>query len=354
MEQITKPISKILRKEMCDLAMTISYKTNMWNVSPTKKDISDCFLYLIVSYAESMNVSYETGLIKLWGFSYDQSDIKENIIGNNILAIYNGEIIDTLKTIHGIEMFEKNIKNNFDLFSFIKRNIAISPIIVSFDTYYCPWSNLFQKYHAFHYILINDMIKDCFICIESNSKNNEKLPFDGFENWRGHIFTFKLKKVTPNFFDYIHTIEEAVCFNKGNLIWNLNKCKEAFFKYNTFENDIKGFGNDFYAMPLIRSLKQLSDQRYCFSSGLGYIGKILNINNIFHNAQRSFSNCGELYNYLKMIIIKQILSNKTDFEKITNIIDDIINCETKNIKLIDEALSELRDGSSRISNIVEY
>ena len=315
----------------------------MWNIQPTNKDIFDCFNNLIVSFAESMNTNFETGLIKLWGLYYDEENNNASI-GENIYPTPNGDFVDTLKKYHGINIISHKIDDKNELLNFVEKNISLSPIIVSMDIYNCPWTNLYLKYNYNHCILINDMLKDCFICIDFNVKNNVKLPFSELINWKGDVMTFEVIKIEEtSSYIYIDEIENAVLFNKKNLIKSLNQIKKAFLQYDTLENDITKYGDDFYAVPLIKKLKRLSDDRLCFVIGLEHICKKINLNRDDLNIiLRGFTDCSQLYDQLKMIIIKCFLLNNTNYKKITKIIDDIIDCEAMNISALEKMLISIK------------
>ena len=109
----------------------------MWDIKPTSNRIFDCYFSSIVSFCETYNIEYRMALLKMWNFRFDK----------NVDQLITEDCLQSLAKYHGLSLSTNYIANAKDLLIFIKKNIHLSPVIISIDAISCPWCLSFQKYH---------------------------------------------------------------------------------------------------------------------------------------------------------------------------------------------------------------
>jgi len=314
------------------------------NISPYKSKYNydyECFDVACISVIKSLNRDYELMYSQAWDFDYVQED-KSHCLKDKIIS-YRGEIYDLLLKFHGIKIIKLENKL-FKSYKIIEENISNSlPVLVSIDTYFCPWDNyhfMLEHDNLNHFIVIIGVNNDTrnFICIDHNySSNYQLLPFDYFNN--GYMNTIIV-------FNKIEDYESPNCYEL--IISHLNNLLK-----NKFSNKIITFGSDLLNLHNIReqiTLKNIPEDilflklklnlqsRFRYSEYLAYIA-----NNHNDNKLMEFStDVGELgfrWQSIYSLLIKSVLSGNSNHLKMAG--EKVIEIASIEYKYINKLLKSV-------------
>lgn len=306
----------------------------MWDIHLTQKDLFDCFFGLVVSYAESYNLHYESSLLGTWGFRIDKKNDK--IISNNCLKL--------LSKNHGIEVTERSLSGFNELYDFVNNKIKDTPIIVSIDAIDCSWCISYRKYHIDHFILVVDIKQDSFMCVDSyfSGETVNQINFNNFIEWSGTahpICSIGYKNITPPKLSIFKEIHNQII--DTNMISNLYAFLNEIIERKAVETCHENYILDLYATPLIIRLKRLAEDRMCFIKGLMYMNGFYNNKNI-EDLISNIKTISNLYTAFKNKILKQIMLNRPKYNYLSEQFQIIIEQEQKSMEILNVIISQLK------------
>ncbi len=313
-------------------------KNKVWNIIPVDEKY-DCFLGNIISYAQSFSINYEMGLLGTWGFGYDTNN--EYSIGEKInFNFYNA--IENLKFFHGIKLNRYLLYSSNELENLLNDKLMNGPVIISVNTYYCPWCLSYKKYDLYHYILVVGIKnkKISFIDTYFASNNVMEIEIDALSFTSGIAFTFEKGLTECKNEDYICILRKTLKnIRKTQMINNLYNFKSDLISLESFDNELGIYKNDLTAVPIIVKLNYISSYRKNIHKALNYIGSILEHQTIFRHVSFLFDSLGIEYLLLKNKLIKQMIIGDIDQKFNLKKINAIIDLEKLCINEISDILS---------------
>lgn len=215
----------------------------------------------------------ECHLIKIgqWTFRYEYKE--GNAIGESINE-YFVRNNDCLKVYHGLEFY---MLSYHDIGLAIKNNY---PVICEVDLFDCYWDKDFKRYHFLHYILIYamDFKNRCFFCMDPFWKKSDiVIKFSEFNNIVKKCYLLNKKETKK--YNFYHELEKEVAFYKNSKAYdNLLTFSDDMVNKLEWEKEIKDYGKDLFAVPLLNKMRILITNRE------GYI-RMLSIENEKNNGE---------------------------------------------------------------------
>lgn len=151
--------------------------------------LDDCIATIATYYARDYELVY-CDAVKI-----DISEYEDYNFVKKYIDIFSINRIENLLKYHGvgIQMFNNNDRQ--DVREIIKKQIEDKkPILVHFDTYWCPWDLGFQKFSSEcgHYFIITNTVEGGFTCLDPYFNIDEiKLSDDFFHKGLKNIFLTK-------------------------------------------------------------------------------------------------------------------------------------------------------------------
>lgn len=151
--------------------------------------LDDCIATIATYYGRNYELIYSDGI---------RIDISEDESYNSVkkyIDIFSINRIENLFKYHGIGIQIFNNDDSQNLREIIKKQIEDNqPILVHFDTYWCPWDLGFQKFSSEcgHYFIITNIVEGGFTCVDPYFNIDEiKLSDDFFNKGLKNIFLTK-------------------------------------------------------------------------------------------------------------------------------------------------------------------
>ena len=306
----------------------------MWNINGIKENRFDCYLGSLVSYANHINIDTLLVYLSTWCYRYNPTiDELINQRSKNILEYYYGIFTESI--------FFKKIEL---LLAYLSDTLSNSPVIISIDDYFCPWSTGYKKYRLPRHILILDIQKEGLLCLDINypNKNNLLLPFRDLADWEGNVDRIYYAEPSSKIveIDYISELKKTIYINrKMKMIDNLNQLKQHFQKEILIKNCIDKFSTDYNNAYILIHIQRLINDRLCFCNGLSQVQNILGKSTQLSQLNDYIFESAKLIDVLKSKTLKQFMLGKIKYFGIDEYIDRIIDLEKKcykhaNLKII--------------------
>lgn len=192
--------------------------------------LDDCIATIATYYGRHYELIYSDGV---------SLDIMENEASDSVkkyVDILSINRIENLFKYHGVGIEVITSDDEYNLREIIKEQIEHDqPVLVHFDTYWCPWDLGFQKFSSEcgHHFIITDILENGFACVDPYFNISEiELLYDFFEKGIKNIFTTKC-------YDKLDTgnIDSSLILKniQDNYLSNgFNECLQDIIKY--FEN----------------------------------------------------------------------------------------------------------------------
>ncbi|MDR5002041.1 MULTISPECIES: BtrH N-terminal domain-containing protein [Brevibacillus] len=250
------------------------------DIIPLHHDSRNCKEDTIVTVATWWKRDYALMFLESWGFAFDQTQWKQSGKLYQSITPGIGDMLNLLRHLHGIEIFVKGSVSLQDTVALVESELQESrPVAIDLDSYYCPWSHGYQKYHSIHTCLIVGADKasqtytlvDCFY-----ERQNVTISIaDCFRQECRGIALFRKLPEHEQAFDWKQTILYA-------LKQTLYREREAtaFEKMREFADvlqqlpTVAGEFNDsqqVWMSPLLSILHAISNGRKHFASALQYV-----------------------------------------------------------------------------------
>ena len=225
---------------------------------------------IFVTYLKWKNKNYKNLFDGTWSFGFHENSnhLDINIYrDNNFTQLYN-----SLYRQFGIELEFISIFENYKiLLEHIQEELILGNILgACIDTFYCNWTNDYQKKHNTHYVLISGIQKDCFIiCDVYVSRNVQYLSIDVFFSTAKNLFFFRHKEnenICQKEFvlTAIDTMFEDT--NRDNDFKQMRKFANILKDSTYLRDELNLYNNDNVVMyPLLLQLNNIGYGRKCFS-----------------------------------------------------------------------------------------
>lgn len=297
----------------------------MWQIKSITDKKYSCEQALLISYAKHLNREYQMLLSDSWGFNY----YEKGSIGEKISPGYRKSRYENYEKFHGIKVNNKSVFSKDELVFFINKNIKLSPIMIDFDTYFCPWNNLYQKKSIYHRILIIDIIDQMhYECIDHYSEHSNILDISVLPRWEGVVSTFAVNNINyvPEFSFVDEIRKHSEYLKKNNMLVKL----KSFFS-DLESNSLVNYGEAYAGIPgeslILINLNRIMNQRLCFKEYLEYINGKCSLQNLKKsNLVNLFDEMALKYGMLKMLIAKELVQGR--LRNKTKLIEDIFQLES--------------------------
>lgn len=281
----------------------------MWNIEFVVNKPYSCEQAILVEMAKLLGDKGDNHpmiFADSWGFFYYPD---KKLIGQRISPGYRGSRKRNLELFCGvgIEDLKKINKKNFK--TNVTEILCKSPVMIDFDTYFCPWSKYYLNKHIYHKLLIIDFNSNGFICYDHNVKNQVTLPYDIITSWEGKASIFYKKGIVVCWQDFRkELLNQYVFLKEKKMLFYLN---EFFYDISHIDNYSQEFEycNSMMECELLIGLNRIAKQRRCFAEYLNFLKshEIVKIDDIFIN---SFINLSKMYDILRISITKEVIRGK--------------------------------------------
>ena len=134
------------------------------NIKPTNLNLTNCFIPIctenaFATYLDYIDVEYHYAFANATIFDFSKDFCDTGRIADGIFTGY--DFMKQLKDTYDISVYKKSFGFFKSYIKYIENDLANNkPIIAHFDSYYIPWSTLYQERHTSHLIVITGLDTD--------------------------------------------------------------------------------------------------------------------------------------------------------------------------------------------------
>jgi len=293
----------------------------------------DCFMSLIVLVAKYYKKNYEMIFSSSWGFEFDES-LGNDFVWNGLLSGYHGfERKNTnLRMYNGININVSESDGSLSQLEKIMHELSAQrPVGISFDGFDCPWSKLYNKYHAVQYSLITGICDNTFICVSPYiSKEEQTLSTEMVSRITKLIYTFYPCAQKNDDIPYLTLLNEEVKYimgitNSNNIFNSMRSFAKALTKIK-LNTTIKWSFEELLDTPFMMNMKIIVLHRYNFAKYLRYLHDKTNDEELLKWI-KSFEEFANRWESVRLNIMKRLLLSNNDFESPSMKIQELAECE---------------------------
>lgn len=242
--------------------------------------LSDC----IATISNHVGRDYKMSFIDGWNFSYYKREASNTQLISSSLNISEYNTLKNLKDYHGIQLNELEYMSTSSLISKLliekEKNI---PLLVSFDSYWCPWDWGYQKYHNKHhyfFIVDYDYKNNQFVCVDPYfKKEKESLSRSEFQKGIQKIFRFTFTEEKDlkieECLETLQSSTKSIMLNAHHL----TDLAEDIAKQFDLKKESEGF-EDIFTSKLNGLFIRFMQTRCNFSIALEYLSEMSNSENL--------------------------------------------------------------------------
>lgn len=337
-------------------------------INPVHCDFLTCNEDSIVAVAEWANYHYELMFSGNWSFVF-KKNLKQSLGAS--LGVKNNNVRKKLAKYHGIKVKPVKISPS-KIIKIIEHELKQGkPIIVSMDSFLCPWDWNFQKKHISHEFLITGMDNNEILhCCDGFYMTCETITKEEFiQGFTGECIIFKFKGYEKIYVNWGKILENTVNKLKDNYSFlhafkSMRSFADNLENLTDIQNEILGYKNNLFEAPLIKNLEHITYSRRKVAKFLQYLGEetgqtvFYELSNAITKAASQWANVRA--NLIKIAFSKDISVKNQVAAKIREIADleeDIANqishISQKNKKTSSFFSNKLtKNNESSIENIV--
>ena len=321
------------------------------NIKPIHHGGLDCFEDFLIAIASYYNREYPLAFSDAFGFEYLPADPKFPSIFGNRINSGSADIIKLIKKYTKICIKKKVAgKTAEKALEIMKEQLLKNlPVALEIETFWCPWSEDYQRLHSKHFCLAIGIDQDNGIeCIDPVlTKNICILPFSEFKNGLTAYITFKIGR-PPRNINHVRILQKSVKkVINSNIFNNIKVFNSDFRSFIDFHEEFIDFENGPWSVFIIRSLSFIAGGRFLFAQFIKYIApKIENadLSEFSSGLEQSRSK----WDMVRSILTKSYYTGYTDITKneVFNLVEQIadseknmfyhlnavLNCRNKSVK----------------------
>jgi hypothetical protein len=312
----------------------------MIDIKPVRNDNYNCFQTVVATLATFWRRDYELIFSDQWGFQFKVPFESNNQrIGELLMPGWKGETKEILNRYHGMEItWHINVHYSYAINKLQEELLVTRPIAIYIDSYLCPWSPAFNKYHTDHFFLVVGINVESMdlICVDPYYSNNVEFLSEEIYKDNIHKFcTFSVKdhdsKINWRELLLSYIPQSQSTLQRDNI--------DPFTMMRSFANEIMHNldinmeledNYDMLGVPLLRQLKEIENARYNFSSTLKYISHKFSDTDINAISQQ-IHEAGETWYKIRLMIMKlAFIPNKLNGQqKISQRINEVADFEER-------------------------
>lgn len=280
---------------------------------------TSCYDGMVEMMLKALGLEYQ--LFGLKKFSPHHMFVNEN---GDRMIVRGTDNNNVLYDIFGVKSTVVSFNDIKDLHQLIKDKINNAPVGAFVNAINCEWTLFYKKQCINHFILIIDIDEKnkTYRCIDNYyaEKGTIELTFGKSERIFERLVLFEIENKTINFEkiplfikNYIN-VPDKVLFDKER--------NNMDIYISNLSVDNIGTANKIYVSSLLLKLKWIASDKTDFAHALQYYDSKLS-KPIFMELYNTLEYIADEVNFLKNTLVKYVLTNKLNREKISSYINNI-------------------------------
>ena len=318
-------------------------------ITPVTNRAYDCLLTPIVTICSWLKRDFQLMFAETWNFTFRQNTLQETIRYGERIAYNDGDWVSLLERYHGVKLnLCRGITENEAHEQIITELNASRPVIVFFQSYWCPWSPDFKKEEQDgpHYFMISGFDGVNYICIDGIYLNSPVILSRNYfkRGFKGTYATFRLKleeDIVPC--PYKQIIKSAA---DGFILSETPRQIGLFAREISHSFNIKAEGEKYIInAPLIRNLEGIARGRMKFGIFLRYVGERYGAEKLM-TVSDEFMSIGNSWAAIQRMFIKMWFAPATQSSVLKKIVDELFRLADQEEKVA----MELRENLANTGN----
>lgn len=304
----------------------------------------NCLLTPIVSICYWLKRDYQLMFAETWNFIFRQNTLQEGIGCGERMAYDEGDWVSLLERYHGVKLSVcRGIPEDEAHEQIITELNALRPVIVFFNSYWCPWSPDFKKEEQAgpHYFMINGFDGMNYSCLDGIYLDRPVLlSRDYFERgFKGVYATIRLKpeeEIVPCPYEQIikSAADEFILSETPRQIGLF--AREISHSFHIKAEVDKYIIN----APLIRNLEGVARGRMKFGIFLRYVGERYGAEKLM-TVSEEFMSIGNSWAAIRNRFIKVWFDPATQSSAINKTADELLRLADQEEKVAMELRGDL-------------
>lgn len=261
-----------------------------------------------------------------------------------------GQCMDVVNEVDVCKRVERFHGFSWIMLPFDRQNIDLNtgsfhdfnyPFLGNFDLYYSPWSEVYQKHHFFHCLIIlgYDVQTDQYTCLDPYLKykvfsTSSQDLFSGMNRCGKVVLTNPIQNLSSyDYWQYIQDDMQLVNCNKTNFL-NIHKLADDIENRMDIHCEFDEFKSDLHAVPILDRIRKISLSRHAYAWMLDYVYKVTGSNGL-DRASNLLLDGVTLWKIIQARLTKQYLSGMDDkFSEISSMVRLIAGIEQEVIEIL--------------------
>ncbi|MBN2353518.1 MAG: hypothetical protein JXD23_13175 [Spirochaetales bacterium] len=324
------------------------------SIKPVHYEFLSCLEDSIIAVAEWAHYRYELIFCEDWYFDFNPGP--DRPLGDS-LPVFRNDVVGKLDAYHGIKTLYGKA-SPAEILDVVESELKDNrPIMVSIDSYLCPWDWNYLKTHFHHYYLITGSDDDgnysyCDRFFKASGTMTKENLIQGYLN---DYRTFRFEGG-----ERIHVRWGEILANSVNRLMNGAGNGNAFGAMRDFaesvegstdiQKEIEGHEDFLFIAPLIKNLEDIAYGRRRFAKLLDYFGAETDVEG-FRETSAGLIKAASQWANIRAILIKAAFSRDVSLKnKAANKIRDVAVLEEDIAGRVRRMYQDKADASGSFSN----
>ncbi|HEX3048878.1 MAG TPA: amino acid adenylation domain-containing protein, partial [Bacillota bacterium] len=251
------------------------------DIHPIHYDYLTCFEDILVTVAEWAGYHYELYFADAWSFIFDSENCRRDHNVGRWLKVASVDGNEELVLRHGLEMIWGKAASLPDLIEVIRTELDNNwPVVVSMDSFVCPWDWNYQKLHNTHSFVISGMDDNTGLlyCCDGFYQTCATIPKEELmKGLKGEYGLFRFAGPARISVNWREILEDALAKlqtagSAGTAFDSMRSLAEILVE-TELQNEIRGHEGNLFEAPLVKHLEHITYGRRKFAKLLDYFGE---------------------------------------------------------------------------------
>jgi amino acid adenylation domain-containing protein len=291
------------------------------DIQPVHYDYLTCFEDILVTVAEWAGYHYELYFAGAWSFIFDSENYRRDQNVGRWLKVSSVDGDSELVLRHGLQMIWGEAASLPDLIEVIRTELDNNwPVVVSMDSFVCPWDWNFQKLHNTHSFLISGMDDHTGLlyCCDGFYQTCATIPKEELmKGLKGEYGLFRFAGPAHISVNWREILEEALAKLQtggaaGTAFDSMRSLAEILAPTD-LQNEIRGHEGNLFEAPLVKNLEHITYGRRKFAKLLDYFGEETGLGELLELAEALREAASQWAN-IRALLVKEAFSQDNIFK----------------------------------------
>ncbi len=292
------------------------------DIKPVHYDFLTCLEDIVVSVAQWAGYRYELALSEVWSFNFNPPNSEEYYSLGESLEVFEKDLEADLAKYHGIKVILKEANSFAEFIEVLRLELENGrPVLVSMDSFLCPWDWNFQKRHISHTFLISglDDSTSLLYCCDGFYQTYGIISKDelksGFDAWYGTFSLEGAEEIQVNWGQILGNAIQQLKTDNGsvNAFNSMRRFADVLENTADIQNEIQGFEDNLFEAPFVKKLEKIAYGRRKFAKMMDYFAEETGLE-VFAGSAADLERAASQWANVRALLIKEVFSKDGSFK----------------------------------------